>query len=51
MNVKITMFSTNGLELFEGVREYIEYYNQKKHQTIRKKPNDSYQESICQKAA
>ena len=41
----------NGLELFEGVREYIEYYNQKKHQTIRKKPNDAYQESICQKAA
>ena len=34
----------NGLELFEGVREYIEYYNQKK-------PNDAYQESICQKAA
>ena len=41
----------NGLELFEGVREYIEYYNQKKHQTIKKKPNDAYQESICQKAA
>jgi len=41
----------NGLELFEGVREYIEYYNQKKHQTIKKKPNDAYQESICRKAA
>lgn len=41
----------NGLELFEGVRDYIEYYNQKKHQTIKKKPNDAYQESICQKAA
>jgi hypothetical protein len=39
----------NGLELFEGVREYIEYYNQKKHQTIKKKPNDTYQESICQR--
>ena len=41
----------NGLELFEGVREYIEYYNPKKHQTIKKKPNDAYHESICQKAA
>lgn len=29
----------------------IEYYNQKKHQTTKKKPNDAYQESICQKAA
>ena len=43
--------SDNGLELFEGVRSYIEYYNQKKHQTIKKKPNDAYQESICQNAA
>lgn len=41
----------NGLELFEGVREYIEYYNQKKHQTIKKKPNDAYYESLNKKAA
>jgi len=41
----------NGLELLEGVRDYIEYYNQKTHQTIKKKPNDVYQESICKKAA
>ncbi|MCJ7716673.1 MAG: DDE-type integrase/transposase/recombinase [Anaerolineales bacterium] len=41
----------NGLELFEGVQNHIEYYNQKKHQTIRKKPNEAYQESICKKAA
>lgn len=41
----------NGLELLEGVRNYIEYYNQKTHQTIKKKPNDAYQESICKKAA
>ncbi|MFO7755220.1 MAG: hypothetical protein R6V34_04460 [Bacteroidales bacterium] len=32
----------NGLELFEGDQEYIEYYNQKKHQTINKKPNEAY---------
>jgi putative transposase len=43
--------SDNGIELFEGVQKYTEYYNQKKHQTIKKKPNDAYQESICQKAA
>ncbi|MGB5394759.1 MAG: IS3 family transposase [Lutimonas sp.] len=41
----------NGLELFEGIKNYIEYYNQKKHQTIKRKPNDAYSESICQKAA
>jgi putative transposase len=41
----------NGLELFEGVQNHIEYYNQKKHQSIKKKPNDAYRESICNKAA
>jgi len=41
----------NGLELLEGVKNYIEYYNQKKHQTIKKTPNESYQESITRKAA
>jgi len=41
----------NGLELFEGVQKHIEYYNQKKHQSIKKKPNDAYRESICKKAA
>ena len=41
----------NGLELLEGVRDYIEYYNQKKHQKIKKKPNEAYQESINNKAA
>jgi putative transposase len=34
----------NGLDLLEGVREYIQYYNQKK-------PNDAYQESISKNAA
>jgi len=41
----------NGLELFEGVQNHIKYYNQKKHQTIKKSPNESYHESICKKAA
>lgn len=41
----------NGLELFEGVQNHIAYYNQKKHQTTKKKPNEAYQESICQQAA
>jgi len=41
----------NGLELFEGVLNHIEYYNQKRHQTIKKTPNEAYQESITKKAA
>lgn len=41
----------NGLELFEGVLNHIEYYNQKKHQSIKKSPNESYHESITKKAA
>jgi len=41
----------NGLELFEGVLNHIEYYNQKKHQTIKKTPNEAYLESITKKAA
>jgi putative transposase len=41
----------NGLELFEGVLNHIEYYNQKNHQTIKKSPNQSFNESINRKAA
>jgi putative transposase len=41
----------NGLELFEGVQAHIEYYNQKKHQTIKTSPNIAYHESINKKAA
>jgi len=41
----------NGLELFEGVQNHIEYYNQKRHQTIKKTPNEAYQESISKQAA
>jgi putative transposase len=41
----------NGLELFEGVLNHIEYYNQKKHQSIKKSPNESCHESITKEAA
>lgn len=41
----------NGLELFDGVQSHIEYYNQKRHQTIKKSPNECYHESINTKAA
>ena len=41
----------NGLELFEGVQTYIEYYNQKKHQSIKKSPDQSYFESMNKMAA
>ncbi|MCX6175886.1 MAG: integrase core domain-containing protein, partial [Bacteroidetes bacterium] len=40
-----------GLELFEGVQTYIEYYHQKKHQTIGMKPNEAYYKSLNQNAA
>ena len=36
----------NGLELFEGVRDHIAYYNQKKHQSLSSSPDRVYQESI-----
>jgi len=41
----------NGLELFEGVQNHIAYYNQKKHQSIKKSPNESYLESLRRNAA
>jgi len=41
----------NGLELFEGVQAHIEYYNQKRHQTIKQSPNNAYQSSIKKYAA
>lgn len=41
----------NGLELLEGVKYYIEYYNQKKHQTTKMKPDIRYFESIERNAA
>jgi len=41
----------NGLELFEGVQNHIAYYNQKRHQSIKKSPDESYKESISEMAA
>lgn len=41
----------NGLELFEGVQNHIEYYHNKKHQTIKMSPNKKYLESIRIKIA
>ena len=41
----------NGLDLFEGVQNHIQYYNQKKHQSIKKSPDVSYHESINKIAA
>lgn len=40
-----------GLELFEGVQAYIEYYHQKKHQGTGMKPNDAYNKSLNINAA
>ena len=40
-----------GLELYEGVQTYIEYYHQKKHQGIGMKPNEAYYKSLNQNAA
>jgi len=40
-----------GLELYEGVRDYIDYYHQKKHQGIAMTPNAAYQQSISRNAA
>jgi putative transposase len=34
-----------GLELFEGVQAYIEYYHSKKHQGTRRTPNEAYSKS------
>jgi putative transposase len=41
----------NGLELLEGVNYYIEYYNQKKHQSLKGSPDFIYHESIHKMAA
>jgi len=40
-----------GLELFEGVQTYIAYYHQKKHQGIKKKPKESFRDSMNKSAA
>ena len=38
----IREYYNTGLELFEGVQAYIEYYHSKKHQGTRSTPNDAY---------
>lgn len=43
--------SEDGIALAEGVNYYINYYNQKKHQTIGETPDSKYFESINKKAA
>jgi putative transposase len=40
-----------GLELFEGIQAHIEYYHQKKHQSIKMSPNQAYEKSNFKKAA
>lgn len=40
-----------GLELFEGVQDYIAYYHDKKHQSLNMSPNKKYAESIKRNAA
>lgn len=41
----------NGLELFGGVQDHIEYYHHKKHQTIGMTPNKAYENSVKKIAA
>ena len=43
--------SDNGLELFEGLQHYIEYYHRKRHQTIKMSPNAAYDQSMKNQAA
>lgn len=41
----------NGLELFEGVHDHIEYYHQKRHQSLGMSPNDAYNKCLKKDAA
>ena len=41
----------DGFELFEGVQNHIEYYNQKTHHATKQKPNHRYQVSLEKIAA
>jgi putative transposase len=41
----------DGFELFEGVQNHIEYYNQKVHHATKQKHDYRYQESLNQIAA
>jgi putative transposase len=41
----------DGLDLFAGIEEYINYYHNKKHKTLKCSPNKMYQQSPLQNAA
>lgn len=41
----------NGIDLYNGIKNYIEYYHQKKHQSIGTSPDKKYNESTIKKAA
>ena len=41
----------NGLELFQGIKQHIDYYHQKKHQSLSGSPAVVYQESITKNVA
>lgn len=41
----------DGLELFMGIKEHIDYYHQKKHQTLKMSPNQAYMQSTLKKAS
>lgn len=41
----------NGMDLYQGVDYYVNYYNRKVHHTTRRKPNDLYKESVLNIAA
>ena len=41
----------NGFELYEGVRKHIDYYQKKKHQSIKMSPLERYEQPLIKKAA
>lgn len=41
----------NGFELYEGVCKHIDYYHQKRHQSIKMSPLERYEQSLIKKAA
>lgn len=43
--------SEDGFELYAGVNNHMEYYNNKTHHTTRQKPNTRFEDSLNQKAA
>ena len=37
--------------LYEGVRKHVDYYHQKRHQSIKMSPLERYEQSLIKKAA